>query len=90
VYGERIDYGESRGVCKTVGDEEHIQITGDYFSGLSMVKIAEKLDRSSATILAQIQNHNSLIEKFGYCVECRRMKGKHETEKTDSCILRSL
>jgi len=83
-YGERIDYGESRGSYKTISDQEHVQIIEDYFAGLSMGKIATKLKRSSATIFMQIKNHNKNIEKFGYCVRCRRLKSKHETEKTES------
>jgi len=85
--GERVDYGESRGVYRTVGDEEHIQVIDGYFEGLSMGKLAKKLERSSATILSQIQSHNDLIAKFGYCVKCRRLKGKHEAEKTEKRML---
>jgi hypothetical protein len=47
-----------------------------------MGKIAEKLNRSAATVHAQVHAHDKSIEKVGYCVECRRLKGKHETEKT--------
>lgn len=86
-YGERVNYGQSRGIYRTVGDEEHIQVVDDYFAGLSMGKLAKKLNRSSATILAQIQSHNEGIDKLGYCIKCRRMKGKHETEKTEKRVL---
>jgi len=86
-HGERVDYGESRRVYRTAGDEEHIQVIDDYFSGLSMGKIAKKTDRSSATILAQIQGHNEAMEKFGFCVKCRRLKGKHETERTSNRVV---
>lgn len=48
-----------------------------------MGKIAEKLDRSAATVHAQIRSHNESIEKAGHCVECKRMKGKHGTDKTE-------
>lgn len=82
-YGERIDYGESRGVYRTVGDQEHVEIIDDYFQGLSMGKIAQKLNRSAATVHTQIHSHNESIEKFGFCVKCRRLKGKHEIEKTN-------
>jgi IS30 family transposase len=81
-YGERIEYGESRGAYKTVGDGEHINIIEDYFEGLSMGKIAKKLDRSAATVHAQIHSHDESIQKLGYCVECKRMKGAHDGEKT--------
>ena len=60
----------------------HIQIIDDYFQGLSMGKIAKKLNRSAATVHAQIHSHDQVIGKFGYCVKCRRLKGTHETEKT--------
>jgi len=83
-YGDQIDYGESRGVYKTVGDQEHLDIIDNYFERLSMGKIAKKLDRSAATVHAQIHAHNESIDKMGYCAECRRLKGTHEVHKTDS------
>lgn len=83
-YGDRIEYGESQGTFKTVGDQEHLDIINDYFEGASMGKIAKKLDRSAATVHAQIHSHNEDINKQGYCAECRRLKGIHETHKTDS------
>jgi len=86
-HGERIDYGESRGAYKTIGDEEHVQIISDYFQGLSMGKIAKKLDRSAASVHAQIHTHDQAVEKFGYCVKCRRLKGEYEAEKTENRIL---
>jgi hypothetical protein len=49
-----------------------------------MGKIAKKLDRSAATVHAQIHSHNESIDRMGYCGECRRLKGKHEMTKTDS------
>lgn len=84
-YGDRVEYGESRGVYKTVGDQEHTDIVSEYMDAhLSMGKIAKKLDRSGATVHAQIHAHNESIDKLGYCGECRRLKGTHETHKTDS------
>lgn len=85
-YGDQIDYGQSRGVYKTVGDQEHIDILNGYFEGSSMGKLAKKLDRSAATVHAQIHSHDESIDKMGYCVECRRLKGVHEIEKTDKRI----
>jgi len=82
-HGERIDYGESRGAYKTIGDEEHIQIIDDYFEGLSMGKIAKKLDRSAASVHAQIHTHDQAVEKFGFCVKCKRLGGSHEAAKTE-------
>jgi hypothetical protein len=81
-YGEQVDYGKDRGMFKTVGDEEHVQFVNEYFDGSSMCKLARKLKRSSATIMAQIHSHNEAIAKEGYCVRCRRLKGKHELERT--------
>jgi IS30 family transposase len=72
---------------KTISDQEHLDIISNYFEGLSMGKIAKKLDRSAATVHAQIHSHDESIVKIGYCVECRRLKGKHEaTKATDRQI----
>jgi len=69
---------------RTVGDQEHTDIINGYLDErLSMGKLAEKLNRSAATIPAQIQAHNRSIDKLGYCQECRRLKGKHETQKAE-------
>jgi hypothetical protein len=43
-YGEQIDYGESRGIYRTVGDQEHIDIIDGYFEGLSMGRSLRSLD----------------------------------------------
>jgi predicted DNA-binding protein YlxM (UPF0122 family) len=67
-----------------VGDQEHLDIVESYFQGLSMGKIAKKLDLSGTTVHAQIHSHNESIERMGYCAECRRLKGNHEMTKT-SC-----
>lgn len=70
-----------------MGDQEHMDIVSNYMDGdkrLSMGKIAKKLDRSAATIHAQLSAHNESINKLGYCAECRRLKGPHEAPKTDS------
>jgi hypothetical protein len=83
-YGDQIEYGESRGMYKTVSDQEHLDMVNAYFEGVSIGKIAEKLNRSAATVHAQVNTHDKSIEKVGYCVECRRMKGKYEMEKTEN------
>jgi hypothetical protein len=81
-YGEEVDYGKSKGVFKTVNDEEHIKIVDSYISGnQSQGMIAEALGRSSATIFNQIREHDKAIARLGYCMRCRRMKGKYESEK---------
>jgi IS30 family transposase len=81
-YGDQIEYGQSRGAYKTMSDQEHLDIINDYSEGPSMGKIAKKLDRSAATVHAQIHSHDESIDKLGYCVECRRLKGNHGAEKT--------
>jgi len=85
--GDQIDYGQTTGTYKTVGDQEHTDIINTYFEGLSMGKLAKKLDRSAATVHAQIRSHDESIRKTGYCLECRRFKGKHEVEKTDTRLV---
>lgn len=59
------------------------------FEGVSMRKLAKNLDRSAATVHTQIHNHDESIQKSGYCLEYRRLKGKHELEKTNSRNVRS-
>ena len=81
-YGDSIEYGQNRGIYKTVGDQEHLDTIESYFEGSSMGKIAKKLDRSAATIHSQIHSHNESIGKMGFCVECRRLKGSHQTQKS--------
>jgi hypothetical protein len=63
-------------------DSKNDFVIESYFERLSMEKIAKKLDRSAATIHAQTHSHDESIVKMGYCVECRRLKGKHRAEKT--------
>jgi hypothetical protein len=86
-YGDQIEYGQSRGLYKTVSDQEHLDMINAYFDGVSMGKIAEKLNRSAATVHAQVHTHDKSIEKVGYCVECRRLKAKHETGKTKNRVI---
>jgi hypothetical protein len=74
----------SRGIFKTIGDIEHTQIIEMYIEQeMSMRDIAKQLDRSSASILMQIDKHNNNIEKMGYCPMCRRAKSKFETMKAE-------
>ena len=84
-HGDEIDYGQNLGAYKTVGDQEHLDIIEGYLTeGLSKGKLAKKLDRSAATIHAQIHAHNKSIDKMGYCAECRRLKGMNEMRKTST------
>ncbi|RJS82061.1 hypothetical protein CW709_04095, partial [Candidatus Bathyarchaeota archaeon] len=76
-----VEKGEYRGPYKTIGDEEHAEIIRLYLDeGLSMVRVAERLNRSSASIKRQIDLHNRAVERSGFCPACRRVKGKHESE----------
>jgi len=91
--GERRWYN-SLGVVRTilnlicaVADEEHVQIIDNYFRGVSIGKIVAKLSRERATegydqVQAHMRVHDNRIDKHGFCDRCRRLKGKHETEKT--------
>jgi len=68
--------------------ECHLDTINNCFEGSSMAKIAKKLDRSAATVHAQIHSHDESIEKTGYCAECRRVKETHEATKvTDRQIV---
>ena len=49
-HGDKIQYGESKGTFKTVGDEEHVKIIGLYIEGKSMGDVAKEQDRLRATI----------------------------------------
>ncbi|MCJ7635173.1 hypothetical protein MUP77_22620 [Candidatus Bathyarchaeota archaeon] len=42
-----------------------------------MVKIAERLGRSSGTVKQHIGEHNSALEKSGSCHICSRVGSKH-------------
>ncbi len=74
-YGEPVEKGEYRGTHMTVGDKEHAEIIRLYVEeGLGMNKIAEQIGRSSRTPLKHIHQHNSKIERGGFCPSCRRLK----------------
>jgi hypothetical protein len=80
-YGEPIEKGEYRGSFRTVGDLEHAEIIRLYIDeGLSMNRIAEKLDRSSRVPFTIIHKHNVSVEGAGFCPACRRVKS--ELDKT--------
>jgi len=78
-YGELPKEGEYRGKFSTIGDREHVTIMELYLEEeLSMVKIAERLERSSGSIYSQIKKHNRSIERSGFCPSCRRMGSEYE------------
>ncbi len=84
-YGEILEQGIEKGTFKTVGDKEHAQIIGLYVDeGLGMVKIGDKLTRSSQTIKNQIAAHNRSVRNVGFCPSCKRAQSPHfnnEAEK---------
>lgn len=71
--GEMLKEAVSKGTFKTVGDKEHAQIITLYAAeNLSCVKIAERLERSSRTIMMHVKQHNSAVERSGFCPACKR------------------
>lgn len=76
-YGEEIDYGKSLGDFNTVSDHEHIMLVEDYVQGYSQKNIATIRRRSSATVNAQIRNHNYRVAKLGYFARCKRTGSKY-------------
>ena len=70
-YGEPIKKGEYRGTHNTVGDKEHAEMIKLYMEeGLSMNRIAEKLERSSRIPFTIIHKHNARVEGSGFCPAC--------------------
>jgi transposase-like protein len=67
-----------KGRFKTVGDTEHSVIVAAYIEeSYGMVKLAKRMGRSPTTINNVIDEHNSSVEKVGYCPACRRVKGAY-------------
>lgn len=78
-YGEPIETGQYRGTHTTVGDKEHADIIRLYVDeGLSMDRIAEKLERSSKTPFTIIHKHDAYVEGSGFCPSCRRVKSNRD------------
>lgn len=83
VFTEQPMQGVDKGAYKTVGDEEHAQIISMYVDGqLSMMAIAQKLNRSSGTVKWHVDKHNGAVAKLGYCPQCRRAKSPLEATIT--------
>ena len=72
-YGDVPDYGDKQ--KGWLSDYEHRDIIGCRREGLSMHKIADRVHRSSKTVNDHIKDHNRQVQKRGYCVKCRRVKG---------------
>lgn len=80
-YGEPLYEGQFKGTFKTVSDKEHAEMMRLYIEeGLGLNKIAEMLGRSSRTPLVQIQRHNEVVKRSGFCPGCRRVQSKHENQ----------
>ncbi len=76
-HGDELIDSEKRFI---VGDLEHIRFIEGRLDGLSHAEIAGG-SWSSQTVLNHIDNHNSDIDRLGYCGRCRRAKGDHSTMK---------
>jgi len=77
-YGEALEQPVTKGTYKTVGDKEHVEIIKLYVEdALSMMKIADKLGRSSGTPHKHITLHNKAIARSGFCSSCKRARAKY-------------
>jgi hypothetical protein len=84
TFEEKPMEAKLKGAFKTIGDIEHSQIIEMYIEGeRGMDYMAKQLNRSSRSILLQINKHNYSIEKIGYCPACRRAKSKYESIKAE-------
>jgi len=78
--GLRIEYGEvaelpqDRGTYQTVAPQEHSEIVTLYSEGLSMNRIAKKLERSTKTVMDHIHSHDRSVKRSGFCPQCRSVK----------------
>jgi hypothetical protein len=72
-YGEELNYGVDKGRFQTIGDKEHARIITLHEEGLGMIKIAQKLGRSSASVEHHIRQHKEVVEREGFCRRCRRV-----------------
>lgn len=81
--GEEPEIGEDRRTFKTIGDAEHGELIALYVDdSQSMAKISKQKNRSTATVKAQIDEHNAAIARSGFCPKCRRAKGNHAENST--------
>jgi len=78
-YGEVPKEAEYKGTYKTVSDSEHAEIIRLYVEeGLSILKIAEGLKRSTRTIQQHIHMHDAAVKRSGFCPACRRVRNSLE------------
>jgi len=92
--GVKVEYGETleepilKGTYKTVGDKEHVKIIRLYVEeALSMVKIGEKLGRSSGTPHKHITSHNLSVSRSGFCPPCKRAGGEYYSALAERSII---
>ena len=79
-YGEMPKQAEYKGTFKTLSDQEHAELIRLYVEeGLSTVRIAEKLGRSSRTPVLHINRHDEAVKRSGFCPMCRRVQGKYQS-----------
>lgn len=69
--------GEDRGTFKTLSDADHAALITSYIEGLSMGRVADKFQRSPATVENHIDKHNSFVEASGYCPYCERVNSEY-------------
>ena len=88
--GLKIEYGEpeetavDRGTFKGVTSKEYSEIIAKYVEGnVGMATLAKELGRSSRTIMQHIHNHNSAIERSGFCPNCKKAGGQHQNRKAE-------
>lgn len=75
-YGEPLKESVFRGTFTTVSDKEHAEIIRKYVEGLSMIRIAELMSRSSRTVALHVHTHDMKIEESGECDVCKRVGGQ--------------
>ena len=73
-YGEVAELPQDRGLYKTVSPKEHAEIVTLYSEGVSMNKIAEKVERSTKTISDHVHSHDNSVRRSGFCPQCRSVK----------------
>jgi len=87
-YGEALEEAVLKGTYKTVGDKEHCEIIRLYVEEvLGMVKIAEKLGRSSGTPHKHIHSHNQSVARSGFCPSCKRAGSKYQSALAERTVI---
>jgi len=74
-YGQEVELPTDRGTYQTVTAKEHSKIVQLYSEGLSMMKVGEKLERSSKTISDHVHAHDNAVRRSGFCPQCRSIEG---------------